>query len=118
MSTLRLTTLQTLTGVEVFTAKAWVNFDGTNTVSIRGSGNVTSITDNGTGYYTVNMTNALADANYSFTGASGGLNSTSNGAVYSYDQLYTKTTTAFAIAVLNTSGSPVDTPHIMVTVHR
>lgn len=45
-------------------AKAWVNFNGTSTVAIRASFNVTSITDNGTGDYTVNFTNALEDANY------------------------------------------------------
>ena len=44
--------------------KAWVNFDGTGTVAIRGSYNVSSITDNGTGDYTVNFTTAMADANY------------------------------------------------------
>jgi hypothetical protein len=44
--------------------KAWVNFDGTSTVAIRASYNVSSITDNGTGSYTVNFTTALADANY------------------------------------------------------
>jgi hypothetical protein len=44
--------------------RAWVNFNGTGTVAIRASGNVTSITDNGTGTYTVNFTNALPDANY------------------------------------------------------
>jgi hypothetical protein len=46
------------------TAKAWVNFNGTGTVAIRASYNVSSITDNGTGDYTVNFTTALADANY------------------------------------------------------
>jgi hypothetical protein len=45
--------------------RAWVNFDGTGTPAIRASGNVTSITDNGTGDYTVNFTNAMPDANYS-----------------------------------------------------
>jgi hypothetical protein len=44
--------------------RAWVNFNGTGTVAIRASGNVTSITDNGTGDYTVNFTNAMPDANY------------------------------------------------------
>ena len=39
--------------------KAWVNFNGTGTVPIRGSGNVTDITDNGTGDYTVNFTTAM-----------------------------------------------------------
>jgi hypothetical protein len=46
-------------------ARAWVNFNGTGTVAIRASGNVSSITDNGTGDYTVNFTNAMPDANYS-----------------------------------------------------
>jgi len=45
-------------------AKVWVNFNGTGTVAIRASYNVSSITDNGTGNYTVNFTNALTDANY------------------------------------------------------
>ena len=44
--------------------RAWVNFNGTGTVAIRASGNVSSITDNGTGLYTVNFTNAMPDANY------------------------------------------------------
>jgi hypothetical protein len=44
--------------------RAWVNFNGSGTVAIRASGNVTSITDNGTGDYTVNFTNAMPDANY------------------------------------------------------
>ena len=47
--------------------RAWVNFNGTSTVAIRASGNVTSITDNGTGDYTVNFTTAMPDANYSIT---------------------------------------------------
>ena len=47
-----------------FACRAWVNFNGTGTVSIRASGNVSSITDNGTGDYTVNFTNGMPDANY------------------------------------------------------
>jgi hypothetical protein len=44
--------------------RAWVNFNGSGTPAIRASGNVTSITDNGTGDYTVNFTTAMPDANY------------------------------------------------------
>jgi len=77
MSTLRCTNLQdtsggnSLTTAQIYNgaAKAWVNFDGTGTVAIRASYNVSSITDNGTGDYTVNFTTALADANYSVAGA-------------------------------------------------
>jgi hypothetical protein len=44
--------------------RAWVNFNGTGTVAIRASGNVSSITDNSTGRYTVNFTSAMPDGNY------------------------------------------------------
>ena len=65
MSTLRANSIQNTSGVEQYLAKAWVNFNGTGTVAIRAAGNVSSITDNGVGDYTVNFTSALADANYS-----------------------------------------------------
>lgn len=52
----------------LYAARAWVNFNGTGTVAIRASGNVTSITDNGTGDYTINFTTSLPDANYSMGG--------------------------------------------------
>jgi hypothetical protein len=48
----------------IYACRAWVNFNGTGTVAIRASGNVSSITDNGTGNYTVNFTTAMPDANY------------------------------------------------------
>ena len=48
--------------------RAWVNFNGTGTVAIRASGNVTSITDNGIGTYTVNFTTSMPDVNYAVTG--------------------------------------------------
>jgi hypothetical protein len=77
-------TLQTIGGVltqfnasgsaPVYAARAWVNFNGTNTVAIRASGNVSSITDNGTGDYTVNFTTAMPDANYSVSVSAGGTN--------------------------------------------
>ena len=54
----------------VYACRAWVNFDGTGTVSIRESGNVSSITDNGTGRYTVNFTTDMPDDNYCVTVAS------------------------------------------------
>jgi hypothetical protein len=51
-------------------AKAWVNFNGTGTVAIRDSYNVSSITDNGTGDYTVNFSTALNNSNYCALGSS------------------------------------------------
>ena len=49
-------------------AKAWVNFNGTGTVAIRDSYNVSSITDNGTGDYTINYGTALNNSNYAISG--------------------------------------------------
>jgi hypothetical protein len=54
--------------------RAWVNFNGTGTVAIRASGNVSSITDNGTGDYTINFTTAMPDANYSSVVSGGNKN--------------------------------------------
>jgi hypothetical protein len=48
-----------------YASRAWVNFNGTGTVAIRSSGNVSSITDTNVGRYTVNFTNAMPDVNYS-----------------------------------------------------
>ena len=82
-------------------ALAWVNFNGTGTVAIRSSYNVSSITDNGTGNYTVNFSTALSDANYAVTfgvGAGGsGLNASIVAGVLTSTQYGTasnKTTTA------------------------
>ena len=57
-------------------AKAWVNFNGRNTPSIRDDFNVSSITDLGTGKYKINFTNALANANYAIGGSAAELGST------------------------------------------
>ena len=71
MSTLRVNTIQNSggTGSPAINglARAWVNFNGTGTVAIRASNNVSSITDNGTGDYTLNFTTAISDANYCVT---------------------------------------------------
>ena len=68
-------TIQDSGGTEVGTlCRAWVNFNGTGTVAIRSSFNVSSITDNGTGNYTINFTTALPDANYVVAIGAGQLN--------------------------------------------
>ena len=68
MSTIKASTFQDLNGVERYMARAWVNFNGVGTVAIRNHGNVTSITDNGLGDYTINFTSAMPDANYAVVG--------------------------------------------------
>ena len=58
-------TFKTSSGTEIGQlAKVWVNFDGTGTIAIRDDFNVNDLTDNGTGDYTVNFTNSMADTNY------------------------------------------------------
>lgn len=117
MSTIKVTTIQNLSGVEVYTAKAWVNFNGTGTVAIRASGNVSSITDNGTGDYTVNFTVAMTDANYSAVVTSGGW-----GSAYNYSGTYvgagtTPTTSAIRIAT-RTGATFDDQPAVCVAIFR
>mgnify|MGYP007071571988 CR=1 FL=1 len=55
-----------------FGCRAWVNFNGTGTIATRGSGNVSSLTDNGVGNYTVNFSNSMPDANYATLTAGNG----------------------------------------------
>jgi hypothetical protein len=63
------TALSTASGsAPSYSARAWVNFNGTGTVAIRASGNVSSITDNAVGDYTLNFTTAMSDTNYSSCG--------------------------------------------------
>lgn len=125
MSTLRVNTIQNAAGSGTPSidglAKAWVNFNGTGTVAIRASSNVSSITDNGTGYYTVNMTTAMPDINYSIAGSAsttGGAAmifcSNSNSSTY---QPVAPTTTTFTIVTTNNS-TPFDSTYINATVFR
>ena len=65
----------------IYACRAWVNFNGTGTVAIRASGNVSSITDNGTGDYTVNFTTAMPNANYSIVGSTS-FGTTSSGGIF------------------------------------
>jgi hypothetical protein len=104
-----------------FGVRAWVNFNGTGTVAIRASGNVSSITDNGTGDYTINFTTALPNANYGVFGIPNSFSaSNSQGVINLYstnaDGTGTvKTTSACRILVANAStGSAVDYAQISV----
>jgi hypothetical protein len=87
MSTLRVNALQNVAGTGqpamVGAAKAWVNFNGTGTVAIRSQFNVSSITDNGTGYYTINFSTALENTNYTpVLGSGSGLGTVDVGAFF------------------------------------
>ena len=80
----------------VYATRAWVNFNGTGTVAIRASGNVSSITDNGTGDYTVNFTTAIEDTDYAAlstcnVGSSGGTMRTAQTFAYATDSVRVQT---------------------------
>jgi hypothetical protein len=100
--------------------RAWVNFNGTGTVAIRASGNVTSITDNGVGLYTVNFTTAMSDANYSTVLTGIGLASTNNS--QGTPQLRngaTPSTSAVAIQVgAHDSNQFLDSSYVQVAIFR
>jgi len=77
----------------LYAARAWINFNGTSSITIRASGNVSSVTYNSTGNYTVNFTTAMADANYAASLYSDG--NTSAGQM----QVVSQTTSAIRVAV-------------------
>jgi hypothetical protein len=97
--------------------RAWVNFNGTSTVAIRASGNVSSITDNGTGDYTVNFTTALADANYSAQVWAATAGSTG---VFIPTQSSTTvpTTSALRLVTRNGSATANDLDYVQVAIFR
>jgi len=117
MSTLRVTTVTNPSGGQPTIdglARAWVNFNGTGTVAIRASLNVSSITDNGTGDYTVNFTTALADANYAInvtTSGDGWIGATRQ-------QSTSPTTSAVRIASFTGGGNNSDSAFMNISVFR
>jgi len=96
-----------------YSARAWVNFNGTGTVAIRDSGNVSSITDNSTGNYRVNFTTAMSDANYAVADSISGspLSDTMGGA-------YTYSAGSFLINTRNGINAQADRITISVVVFR
>jgi hypothetical protein len=109
----------TVEGAVKGSAKAWVNFNGTGTVAIRASYNVSSITDNGVGSYTVNFTTAMPDANYSVATTTTDDNTAQS---WSYVQGVfggSNTQTAGAVRIYSVAaGGPADRSMISVAVFR
>jgi hypothetical protein len=97
--------------------KAWVNFNGTGTPAINASYNVSSITDNGVGDYTLNFTTALANANYAASGFAGD-SLFSVGVTLSSWGTYTQTTSAFRFKVYYSLNTTVDATNTHVTIIR
>lgn len=95
-----------------YAARAWVNFNGTGTVAIRASVNVTSITDNAVGNYTVNFTTAMPDASYVTVGSCGPVG---NYAVVGLGATYTTTQVQFETNY-QLNGSPTNTDFATVCI--
>ena len=102
----------------IYGARAWVNFNGTGTVAIRASGNVSSITDNGTGDYTVNFTNAMPDANYATVGITEGANATNTTNLSVFTDISAQTTTGVRVTSINNANTAADRSCISVTIFR
>tara|TARA_R100000231_G_C5214890_1_gene131662 strand:+ start:107 stop:484 length:378 start_codon:yes stop_codon:yes gene_type:complete len=114
MSTLKVATIQDTSGNNSSTpaqvaqgrAKAWINFNGTGTVSIRDDFNFSSVTDNGTGLYTLNFTSALANANYAVVpGGTRDLPESSRCFPANIDQI---STSSFDLSTHNDGSTSVD----------
>ena len=93
-------------------AKAWVNFNGTGTVAIRGSYNVSSITDVNTGFYTINFTTAMPDANY------GAIGSVFDNGVACFSTFTTSSVDVYTRLIQGASGPVADYSIVSVSIFR
>tara|TARA_R110000782_G_scaffold257964_1_gene347489 strand:+ start:198 stop:593 length:396 start_codon:yes stop_codon:yes gene_type:complete len=105
--------------------KAWVNFNGEGTVAIRAGYNVASITDNGTGDYTVTFTTAMVDINYCalLTATNDANASTTNRSVGIFDSNgspapATMLVDSIQILIQASNSTEVDLPVICVSIFR
>lgn len=106
------------TNVVKGSAKAWVNFDGTGTVSIRQAHNVSSITDNGTGAYRVNFSSAMPDANYSAIVTTGYIVGIDGNAMANVNTDGGISTTNFVMRTFRLNGALADPTYVFAAVFR
>ena len=127
MSTLKVNTIQNTSGsssstpeqIEQGRAKAWLNFNGTGTAAIRDSFNISSITDNSTGDFTINITTAMANVNYSVTG---GIGTTTGNNCFLFVLTEQNTAKSASVFRINTLGSntyilSTDPEHCYIAIH-
>jgi hypothetical protein len=101
----------------MYACRAWVNFNGTGTVAIRASGNVSSITDNGTGNYTINFTTAIPDANYAGIATAGMEGSSAGSGMVGW--CYSYTTSSLRIGITdNNADTLYDNANVNVAIFR
>lgn len=99
-------------------AKAWVAFNGVGTVSVLNSYNISSITDDAVGRYTLNFTKPMKNLNYAYSGAGRWSNSSSSAVHVGQNVNQAKLLTALPIQVSNSStGSAVDMADVTVIIH-
>jgi len=99
--------------------RAWVNFDGQGTVAIRADFNVSSITDNGTGDYTVNFSNSLPDGNYCLVATQGqNGNSNPNYVMTVKEVVNAPGTGGFTLTTNGATGGTADSDGVYVAVFR
>ena len=96
-------------------AKAWVNFNGTGTIAARDSENVSSLTDNGTGDYTVNFSNAFAASNYCIVGTCG--QTTNDDAFFYINDSATTTTSSIRFRLRTHNGNLNDAVIVNAGIH-
>jgi len=103
----------------IYMCRVWVNFNGTGTVAIRASGNVSSITDNGTGDYTVNIDVDMPDVNYcSLVSGTGNVGSSIDGYANIRDPATNKLVGSVRVQQVIGTNTPYDTPNMNVAVFR
>jgi hypothetical protein len=114
-STLKVNAFQDTSGVGFYPARGWVNFKGTGTVSIRDDERVSSISDNGTGRYTVNFSTNMTSANYAYPaiGRDGG----STGACASLDPSGSPTTSSYRLTTVVPNVRTSDTDYVTSVIH-
>lgn len=103
----------------LYACRAWIKFNGTGTPSIIGSGNFSSITDNGTGNYTLNFTTSMPDDTYSVVASGGGNNVSYSNLILGVPSGGVYTTAAIQIvATVGGGTSTADAPLLCVAIFR
>ena len=101
----------------IYAARAWVNFNGSGVVAVRGSGNVSSVTDLGVGYYGINFTTSMPNINYAISGFCNYPANTATAGLLSHGNDFTQTVSAVSVKTANsTTGTVLDPTYVHVLI--